>query len=113
MRSLLTLWFCMFSIAAHAEVDLNSFLENYDRVDTAEKHHLAERLLDMQYGMAWTNAVMEAETGTQLYCPPQTLTLTGEQLGSRLIKSTIPGRQRGKSKPDNCAPVCHNVWRRA
>jgi hypothetical protein len=77
----------MFSIAAHAEVDLKSFLENYDRVDTAEKHHLAERLLDMQYGMAWANAVVEAETGTHLYCPPQTSALTGEQLIDMLRES--------------------------
>jgi hypothetical protein len=64
MRALLTLCFCVFSIAAHAEVDLKRFLENYDGADIAEKQHLAERLLDMQYGMAWTNAVVEAETGT-------------------------------------------------
>jgi hypothetical protein len=70
----------MFSITAHAEVDLRRFLEQYDSADLAERHHLAERLLDMQYGMAWTNAVIEAETGAHLYCPPQTLALTGEQL---------------------------------
>jgi hypothetical protein len=87
MRALLTLCFCVFSIAAHAEVDLKRFLENYDGAAIAEKQHLAERLLDMQYGMAWTNAVIEAETGTHFYCPPQTSPLTGEQLVDMLRKN--------------------------
>jgi hypothetical protein len=77
----------MLSIAAHAEVDLKRCLEDYDRADIAEKQHLAERILDMQYGMAWTNAVIEAETGTHLYCPPQTSALTGEQLVDMLRKN--------------------------
>jgi hypothetical protein len=46
---------------------------------------LAERLLDMQYGMAWTNAVIEAETGKHLYCPPESA-LNGEQLVDMLRK---------------------------
>ena len=87
MRVLFTLCFCVFSIAAHAEVDLKRFLEDYDGADIAEKQHLAERLLDMQYGMAWTNAVVEAEAETHLYCPPQTTALTGEQLVDMLRKN--------------------------
>ncbi len=87
MRALLTLCFLMFSIAAHAEVDLKTFLQNYDGADIAEKRHLAERLLDMQYGMAWTNAVIEAETGKHLYCPSQTSALTGEQIVEMLRKN--------------------------
>jgi hypothetical protein len=87
MRALLTLCFCVFSMTAHAEVDLKRFLENYDGAAIAEKQHLAERLSDMQYGMAWTNAVIEAETGTHFYCPPQTSPLTGEQLVDMLRKN--------------------------
>jgi hypothetical protein len=44
MRALLALCFLMFSTVAHAEVDLKTFLENYDGADIAEKHHFAERL---------------------------------------------------------------------
>jgi putative SOS response-associated peptidase YedK len=91
MRALFTLCFLMFSIAARAEVDLKTFLETYDGADIAEKHHLAERLLDMQYGMAWTNAVIEAETGQHLYCPPETSALNGEQLVDMLRKKAAEG----------------------
>ena len=32
-------------------------------------------------------------------------------LGSRLIKPTMPGRQRDTQKRDNCVPVCHSGLR--
>ena len=35
----------------------------------------------------------------------------GDLLGSRLIKSTIPGRRRGRQRPSSCAPICHNALR--
>jgi hypothetical protein len=34
-----------------------------------------------------------------------------EVLGSRLIKSTIREQQRGKQRPDSCAPICRNALR--
>jgi Serine dehydrogenase proteinase len=34
-----------------------------------------------------------------------------DELGSGLIKSTIPRQRRGIQKPNSCAPAGHNVWR--
>jgi len=39
------------------------------------------------------------------------LIIVAIRLGSRLIKPTMPGRQRDTRKRDNCVPVCHSGLR--
>ena len=71
---------CLLSTAAHAEVDTATILRHYDEADLATKKYIAEKIADIENGMSWANADLLSRKQSPLYCPPQTMVLTGEQL---------------------------------
>jgi len=71
---------CLLSTAVHAEPDAPTFLKHYDEADLATKKSLERWISDIQNGMSWANAELLDRSQPPLYCPPDSLVLTGQQL---------------------------------
>jgi Ssp1 endopeptidase immunity protein Rap1a len=73
--------YCLLLGAAHAESDVNTFLRGYDAATLAERHRMSDYLSSIEIGMSWVNVFIAEDRKEQpLYCPPNTLAPTGEQL---------------------------------
>ena len=72
---------------------------------------IPEGNIDILFGDVLDAAIslMSADMGSMQVFMPQRDEL--RLLGSRLIKPTMPGRQRDTRKRDNCVPVCHSGLR--
>jgi uncharacterized membrane protein HdeD (DUF308 family) len=55
-------------------------------------------------------AVLFAVVGTLIIWRPVVTAEILTLLGSRLIKSTIQGRQQETQRRDSCGPICHSGW---
>jgi hypothetical protein len=84
----LSLAICILSFlsgVAQAESDTNNFLRDYDASPTAKKSLMSSGLSQLESGMSWANVfLVEGRKEQPIYCPPNTLTLTGDQLVSLL-----------------------------
>jgi Rap1a immunity proteins len=59
-----------FASPAEAEMDAQTFLQNYDR-GSLQDRQLYERILgSAENGISWANAAVGKEHGFHLYCPP-------------------------------------------
>jgi Rap1a immunity proteins len=73
--------YCLLLGAAHAEADVSTFLRGYDAASLAERHRMSDYLSGIEIGMSWVNVFLAEERKDRpLYCPPNTLAPTGEQL---------------------------------
>jgi hypothetical protein len=79
--ALLAFSLCIFSISAHAESNVETFLRDYDAASYPAKEYMAGHLSSIEDGMSWANvALTEDRKEFPLYCVPRSLVLTGEQL---------------------------------
>ena len=86
--------------ARHAKAVLKMQINKSDRNDAAGIARI------MQTG--WFKEVRVKDIDSHLV---KALLVSRALLGSRLIKPTMPGRQRDTRKRDNCVPVCHSGLR--
>src|SRR5271169_2130168 len=71
----------LLSGVAYAESDANQFLRNYDAETLAERRRMSDNLSQIESGMSWVNVfIAENRKERPIYCPPNTLAPTGEQL---------------------------------
>lgn len=79
--TLAILAFCLFPIAARAEVDVTTLLANYDAASPDIKPIIAKVVEHTQNGISWANQYfVTIRKQKPLYCLPGELTLTGEQV---------------------------------
>jgi len=71
---------CLLSTAVHAEMDAATFLKRYDEANPATQKYMETRIGDIENGMSWANAVLPNRNQPLIFCPPDSLVLTGEQL---------------------------------
>lgn len=91
---------CFLSGVAHAEPEANKFLRDYDTGTEVTKHLMLDGLSQIELGMSWANVfIAEDRKERPLYCPPNTLVLTGEQLVDVLR------REMEKSPDEGSRPV--------
>jgi hypothetical protein len=100
MRLALTIFsWCMLSGIAHAETDVNKFLQDYDRGTAAEKRLMADSLARVESGMSWVNVYLaEDRKERPVYCPPNTLAPSNEELVGILRKEAEASPSEG-SRP--------------
>jgi hypothetical protein len=80
-RELLICTLCLLPIAAHAEWDTQTLLNNYNAGTLAEKFFIAGILSSVENGMSWADAeLINSQHAAPLYCTPSKLDLTGEQI---------------------------------
>jgi len=91
--------YCVFLGVAHAESDVNKFLRGYDAGTLAERHRMSDYLSSIELGMSWVNVLLaEDRKERPLYCPPNTLALTGEQLVD-ILRKELEGSPEEGSRP--------------
>ena len=91
--------YCLLSGAAHAEPDANKFLRDYDAATAAEKRLMSEGLSRVELGMSWVNVFLtENRNERSVYCPPNTLALSGDQLVD-VLRKEVKGTPEEASRP--------------
>jgi len=100
MRLALAVWICCLLLgAAHAESDVSTFLRNYDAGTLTEKHRMSDYLSSIEIGMSWVNVYLaENRKERPLYCPPNTLAPTREQLVD-VVRTELKGSPEEGSRP--------------
>ena len=79
--------YSLFLGVANAETDANKFLKDFDTGTIAARERLSDNLSLVESGMSWVNVyIAEERKERPLYCPPNTLAPTGEQLVDILRK---------------------------
>jgi hypothetical protein len=90
---------CVLSAIARAEPDVNKFLQDYDRGPAGEKRLMADNLSRVESGMSWVNVYLaENRKEHPIYCPPNTLAPSGEELVGILRKEAEASPSEG-SRP--------------
>lgn len=73
--------FCGFMLMPLAKADIANMLEKYDHGTATEKSFVKAMLMATEAGFSAANAELRDERGqTPLYCAPDTVSLSGEQL---------------------------------
>jgi hypothetical protein len=100
MRLALAIWsYSLLLGVAHAESDVSTFLRNYDAGTLTEKHRLSDYLSSIETGMSWVNVYLaEDRKERPLYCPPNTLAPTGEQL-VEVLRTELTGSPEEGNRP--------------
>jgi len=83
MKPTLLLIFGLYLLSAPAlaeEANATIFLTVYDAARPEDKEHLRNFVEALQGGVAWANAAMKNQKQKPLYCGPEKLALTGEQV---------------------------------
>jgi len=79
--ALLVSLFCLFSTEASAEMDAKTLLKAYDVATPKEKDVVLFTITRTQNGMSWANSALRMQRKEDpLYCVPDNLVLTGEQI---------------------------------
>jgi hypothetical protein len=78
MKILLIIGICLASVPAYAFAETAKFLKDYDAA--ANKTPWLEYLSGFEDGFGWANAVLNQQHDRQIYCVPETLTLTADQV---------------------------------
>jgi hypothetical protein len=66
--------------SASAEADVASYFKNYARASDSTQSFYRTVLSSYENGMAWANATLQEQGSKPLYCPPEKVALTGDQL---------------------------------
>jgi hypothetical protein len=91
--------YCLLLGVAHAESDVNKFLRDYDAGNVVERHRMSDYLSSIETGMSWVNVFLaEDRKERPLYCPPNTLALTGDELVD-ILRRALEGSPEEGSRP--------------
>ena len=90
---------CLLAGVAHAEAEAKKFLQDYASAAAAQKQRMLDDLSHIELGMSWVNVLLaEDRQERPLYCPANTLHVTGEQLLGILKKEVEASPDEG-SRP--------------
>jgi hypothetical protein len=97
--ALAVLGVCLLAGVAHAEAEAKKFLQDYASAAAAQKQRMLDDLSYIELGMSWVNvSLAEDRQERPLYCPANTLHVTGEQLLGILKKEVEASPDEG-SRP--------------
>ena len=94
MKPTLLLIFGLYLLSAPAlaeEANAATFLAVYDAARPEDKAHLRNFVEALQNGVAWANAALKFQKQKPLYCEPEKLALTAEQVID-LIRKEVQAR---------------------
>jgi hypothetical protein len=103
-RRVIALWaaafgaFCISAGSACADLSTNEFLKQQYNSSSTDRALSTIYLKGMEEGMEWMNAWLEPAQKHKLYCPPEKIVLTGEQLAD-MVRRHIKNHPEDDYRP--------------